>query len=86
MIKEKLNCTRFDWYFFECCFLCFVVAYYAIDGISSGILNLVTDSPTIVSLQVMMLAKNSSRTRFCLKAFYLGVRMRNNENELRHLG
>ena len=89
-IKEKLN-TRFDYSFWECYLLYFVVACFGVDIMSSGMLNLVTDSLSIASLQVMILAKDSSRSKFGLKqvlffltseknTFLLGARMRNNEN------
>ena len=64
--KEKLN-TRFDYSFWECCLLYFAVACFTVDIMSSEILNLVTDSPSIASLQVMILAKDSSRSKFGLK-------------------
>ena len=65
-IKEKFN-TRFDYSFWECCLLYFVVACFAVDIMSSEMLNLVPDSPSIASLQVMILAKDSSRSKFGLK-------------------
>ena len=82
---------RFDCSFWECCLLYFVVTCFAVDIMSSEMLNLVTDSPSIASLQVMILAKDSSRSKFGLKqvlffltsekyTFCLGVGMRNNEN------
>ena len=54
-------------------------------------LNLVTDSPSIARLQVIIFAKDSSRSKFwpeaCLffltsekNVFFLGVGMRNNKN------
>ena len=49
-IKEKLN-TRFDYYFWECCLLNFVVACFAVGIVSFEMPNLVTDSPY---LQVYM--------------------------------
>ena len=64
--KEKLN-TRFDYSFWECCLLYFAVACFTVDIMSSEILNLVTDSPSIASLQVMILAKDSSVSKFGLK-------------------
>ena len=51
-IKEKLN-TRFDYSFWECCLLYFVVAYFAVDIMSSEMLNLVTDSPSIATLKAL---------------------------------
>ena len=64
-IKEKLN-TQFDYSFSECCLLYCVFASFAVD-MSWEMLNLVTDSPSIASLQVMILAKDSSRSKFGLK-------------------
>ena len=57
-LKEKLH-TRYDYYFWESCLLYFVVASFVVDIVSSKLLNLVTDFPSIESLQVMMLAKDS---------------------------
>ena len=68
-IKEKLD-TRFDYSFWECGLLYFVVACFAMDIISTEMLNLVTDSPSIASLQVMILAKDSSRSKFGLKQVF----------------
>ena len=64
-IKEKLN-TQFDYSFSECCLLYCVFASFTVD-MSWEMLNLVTDSPSIASLQVMILAKDSSRSKFGLK-------------------
>lgn len=71
--------------------LYFVVAFFVVDSISSEMLNLVTDSPSIARLQVIIFAKDSSRSKFwpeaCLffltsekNVFFLGVGMRNNKN------
>ena len=65
-LKEKLH-TWYDYYFWESCLLYFVVASFVVDIVSSKLLNLVTDFPSIESLQVMMLAKDSSRSKFPLK-------------------
>ena len=75
-IKEKLN-TRFGYSFSECCLLYFVVACFAVDIMSSELLNLVTDSPFIARLQVMTLAKDSSRSKFGLKQVFFFLTSKN---------
>ena len=55
-IGNKWVNTRFDYYFWEGCLLYFVIACFAVDRISSEMLNLVTDSPSIARLQLMQFA------------------------------
>ena len=71
-IGNKWVNTRSDYYFWEYSLLYFVIACFAVDNISSEMLDLVTGSPSIARLQVMIFAKdvgNKAKGRISKRVF-----------------